>query len=109
MTLDEAIKEYFDKAREAKTDKGYEKYIQLVEWLTELKNRRGGPWCPGCGSPVVEEGDACHSCKEGTHDPEDARWLNQESIHEIRRKEQAARRTHGFVQTTKNELTKRHG
>lgn len=50
-------------------------YTQLVDWLTELLNRRGGPWCPGCGSPVVNEGDTCHSCRDGTHYEDDRRWV----------------------------------
>ena len=51
-------------------------HAQLAKWLTELYHRRGGPWCEGCGSPVVEEGDQCHSCRDGTHDPDDMKWLS---------------------------------
>jgi hypothetical protein len=68
--LREAIQQW---DREAQ---GNDQYIPLVRWLTELYHRRGGPWCSGCGSPVVEEGDQCHSCRDGTHDPDDMKWLS---------------------------------
>ncbi len=51
---------------------------QIATWLRELRIRRGGPWCSGCGSPVVNKGDLCHSCRDGTHNDEDVKWLKEE-------------------------------
>jgi hypothetical protein len=76
QALRAAIKRWKEEAQ------GNPEYAQLVAWLTELLHRRGGPWCPGCGSPVVEEGDVCHSCRDGTHNPEDLPWLNREYINQ---------------------------
>jgi hypothetical protein len=52
-------------------------HAQLAEWLSELLHYRGGPWCPGCGSPVVNEGDECHSCRDDTHEERDRKWLSR--------------------------------
>jgi hypothetical protein len=47
--------------------------------LAEKLERSGplDPRCPGCGSAVVNNGDECHSCRNGSHDPEDKRWLTK--------------------------------
>jgi len=64
---------------------------------------KGHPQCAGCGSPVVEEGDACHSCIEGTHDECDLQWLDQDAIKKIQKQvKDSKRRTHGFVMSTRN-------
>jgi hypothetical protein len=48
---------------------------KIKTWLQELRTIRGGPWCDGCGSAVVNEGDLCHSCRDGTHKTEDELYL----------------------------------
>jgi hypothetical protein len=50
---------------------------QIRAWLQELRTHRGGPWCPGCGSPVVAKGGLCHSCRDGSHHEEDRPWLTR--------------------------------
>ena len=87
--LREAIEHCKEKAQ-GDTDCARE-HAQLAEWLQELLNHRGGPWCSGCGSPVVEEGDQCHSCRDGTHDEDDLKWLNTDAM----------KRTSGFINSLK--------
>ena len=58
-------------------DRCAQDHAQLAGWLQELLHIRGGPWCPGCGSPVVSEGDECHSCRDDTHDEADRQWLSK--------------------------------